>query len=62
MCRYEHAIYMTGDGRISMVRALHFPLSHSFSHTNLKSPRAEQAGVTTANVDYLSKAMVAVTE
>ena len=25
------------------VRALHFPLSHSFSHTNLKSPCAEQA-------------------
>ena len=24
------------------VRALHFPLSHSFSHTNLKSPCAEQ--------------------
>jgi aspartate aminotransferase len=36
--RYEHAIYMTGDGRISM------------------------AGVTSANVDYLSKGMVAVTE
>eukprot|EP01044_Picomonas_judraskeda_P002507 COSAG03_NODE_183_length_10952_cov_150.888694_2_plen_215_part_00 len=27
---------------ISTVRALHFPLSHSFSHTNLKSPCAEQ--------------------
>ena len=25
------------------MRALHFPLSHSFSHTNLKSPCAEQA-------------------
>ena len=25
------------------VRALHFPLSHSFPHTNLKSPCAEQA-------------------
>ena len=24
------------------VRALHFPLSHSFPHTNLKSPCAEQ--------------------
>ena len=28
----------------AMVRALHFPLSHSFSHTNLKSPCAEQDG------------------
>ena len=25
------------------VRALHFPLSHSFSHTNMKSPCAEQS-------------------
>ena len=29
--------------RVDTVRALHFPLSHSFSHTNLKSPCAEQA-------------------
>ena len=27
------------------VRALYFPLSHSFSHTNLKSPRAEQGAL-----------------
>jgi hypothetical protein len=28
------------------VRALHFPLSHSFSHKNLKSPCAEQLATT----------------
>ena len=27
------------------VRALHFPLSHSFPHKNLKSPCAEQLGI-----------------
>eukprot|EP01044_Picomonas_judraskeda_P014362 COSAG03_NODE_2272_length_2929_cov_3.107067_2_plen_110_part_00 len=32
-----------------MVRALlHFPLSHSFSHTNMKSPCAEQEGTVKA--------------
>ena len=30
------------DGPPLSVRALHFPLSHSFSQTNLKSPCAEQ--------------------
>ena len=30
----------------SVVRALHFPLSHSFSHKNLKSPCAEQLATT----------------
>ena len=35
---------------IQTVRALHFPLSHSFSHTNLKSPCAEQARAGLDNV------------
>ena len=39
----------------TLVRALHFPLSHSFSHTNLKSPCAEQAGV----LGWLTEKMVA---
>ena len=30
---------------LGAVRALHFPLSHSFSHTNMKSPCAEQVTV-----------------
>jgi hypothetical protein len=34
------------------VRALHFPLSHSFPHTNLKSPCAEQA-VTEAIIEHV---------
>ena len=38
----EHASKITGV-ETYQVRALHFPLAHSFSHTNLKSPRAEQA-------------------
>ena len=32
-------------GGVPTVRALHFPLSHSFSHTNLKSPCAEQGRI-----------------
>ena len=40
----EHEFVARPYHRIfQMVRALHFPLSHSFFHTNLKSPCAEQA-------------------
>ena len=34
---------LSGVGFAHKVRALHFPLSHSFYHTNMKSPCAEQA-------------------
>ena len=42
LCGAGRLISSNADG-IHSVRALHFPLSHSFSHTNLKSPCAEQA-------------------
>ena len=36
---------MAKEARDAGERALHFPLSHSFPHTNLKSPCAEQSVV-----------------
>ena len=33
----------TSEAELATVRALHLPLSHSFSHKNLKSPCADQA-------------------
>ena len=43
MVHLATALYQTPIVFGTQVRALHFPLSHSFSHTNLKSPCAEQA-------------------
>ena len=39
------------------VRALHFPLSHSFPHTNLKSPCAEQ-GLFPVNIDHIDTTQI----
>jgi hypothetical protein len=40
----EAGMQVWHNGGWGSVRALHFRLSHSFSHTNLKSPCAEQGG------------------